>query len=79
MEKPLPIPKVQQIAGHLDIKTTMRYVHGDIINETASLQWSREDRQSKRKTGGAWGRPAPAEEGSEKRNGLRLIVSGKTS
>ena len=47
MGKPLPLPKVQQIAGHSDIKTTMRYVHGDIINETASLQWSREDRKKK--------------------------------
>ncbi|MFK7824167.1 MAG: tyrosine-type recombinase/integrase [Oligoflexales bacterium] len=44
MEKPLPVPKVQQIAGHSDIKTTMRYVHGDIINDTASRQWSRKDR-----------------------------------
>lgn len=45
MRKPLPLPKVQQIAGHSDIKTTMRYVHGDIINETASLQWSLEERR----------------------------------
>lgn len=44
MVKPLPLPKVQQIAGHSDIKTTMRYVHADIINETASLQFSRAER-----------------------------------
>mgnify|MGYP003332057954 CR=1 FL=1 len=48
LSKPLPIPKVQQIAGHSDIKTTMRYVHGDNINETASLQWSREERLRQR-------------------------------
>jgi integrase len=47
MIKALPVPKVQQIAGHSDIKTTMRYVHSDIISETASLQWSREDRKKK--------------------------------
>lgn len=45
MKKPLPLPKVQQIAGHSDIKTTMRYVHADIINETASLQWSLKERR----------------------------------
>ena len=45
MKKALPLPKVQQIAGHSDIKTTMRYVHNDIISETASLQWSRMDRK----------------------------------
>lgn len=44
MKRPLPLPKVQQIAGHTDIKTTMRCVHNDIIRETASLQWSREER-----------------------------------
>ena len=44
MVKPLPLPKVQQIAGHSDVKTTMRYVHADIINETASLQLSRRAR-----------------------------------
>ncbi|MFK7827509.1 MAG: tyrosine-type recombinase/integrase [Oligoflexales bacterium] len=44
MVKPLPLPKVQQIAGHSDIKTTMRYVHNDIIQDTASLQWSRDER-----------------------------------
>ena len=48
MVKPLPLPKVQQIAGHSDIKTTMRYVHNDIIQDTASLQWSREERPRKR-------------------------------
>ncbi len=47
MDKPLPLPKVQQIAGHNDIMTTMRYVHADIINETASLQWSRSERKAK--------------------------------
>lgn len=48
MDKPLPLPKVQQIAGHSDIKTTMRYVHVDVIQDTASLQWSRVDRLSKK-------------------------------
>ena len=42
MVKPLPLPKVQQIDS--DVKTTMRYVHADIINETASLQLSRQAR-----------------------------------
>lgn len=72
MEKPLPLPKVQQIAGHSDIKTTMRYVHGDIINDTASRQWSREDRKAKKE----W------EENEEKNvvpmtKGLRLVSSAK--
>ncbi|MFK7824467.1 MAG: tyrosine-type recombinase/integrase [Oligoflexales bacterium] len=47
MERALPLPKVQQIAGHSDIKTTMRYVHNDIIKETASLQWSREEKKKR--------------------------------
>ena len=50
MVKALPLPKVQQIAGHSDAKTTMRYVHGDIMKETASLQWSREDRRKRQVT-----------------------------
>ena len=44
MRKALPLPKVQQIAGHADVKTTMRYVHNDIIQDTASLQLSRKER-----------------------------------
>ncbi len=65
MDKALPLPKVQQIAGHLDIKTTMRYVHNDIIKETASLQWSRSDRRAKVITE------------VRKTEGLRLVSSGK--
>lgn len=61
MEKPLPLPKVQQIAGHSDIKTTMRYVHGDIIHETASLQWSREDRKRR-----SFGKPQDDERRTKK-------------
>lgn len=49
MNKPLPLPKVQQLAGHSDIKTTMRYVHGDNIQDTASLQWTRADRLAKKR------------------------------
>ena len=47
MARALPLPKVQQIAGHSDIKTTMRYIHNDIIKETASLQWSREEKRER--------------------------------
>ena len=50
MVKPLPLPKVQQIAGHLDIKTTMRYAHRDLINDTASLQLSRGERAAQKAT-----------------------------
>ena len=89
MEKALPVPKVQQIAGHLDIKTTMRYVHADLINETASRQWSREDRQAKKEDGGAGGRPDPDESGKpisgrnadipdtlDKRNIIWIFIGG---
>jgi hypothetical protein len=40
----------------------MRYVHADIIKETASLQWSRVDRQAKKVAGG------------RKKEGLKLVV-----
>lgn len=46
MDKPLPLPQVQKLAGHKDIATTMRYVHADGIENTASLQWSREQRRA---------------------------------
>ncbi|MBI2602705.1 MAG: site-specific integrase [Deltaproteobacteria bacterium] len=69
MGKPLPLPKVQQIAGHSDIKTTMRYVHGDIINETASLQWSREDRRKLKLD----------EDSSDTKKGIRPVGSGKNT
>ncbi len=65
MSRSLPLPKVQQIAGHLDIKTTMRYVHNDIIKETASLQWSRSERRAEVITE------------VRKKEGLRLVSSGK--
>lgn len=46
MDTPLPLPQVQKIAGHRDIGTTMRYVHTNGIENTASRQWSREKRRS---------------------------------
>jgi integrase len=46
MDAPLPLPQVQKIAGHKDISTTMRYVHADGIQNTASRQWSREQRKA---------------------------------
>lgn len=45
MDAPLPLPQVQKIAGHREISTTMRYVHTDGIENTASRQWSREKRR----------------------------------
>jgi len=42
MDKPLPLPQVQKIAGHKEISTTMRYVHTDGIEDTTARQWSRE-------------------------------------
>ena len=74
MEKALPLPKVQQIAGHSDIQTTMRYVHNDIITDTASLQWSRIDRKKKVEEVKAEVLPLPAESPPIKK-GLRLVVS----
>lgn len=47
MEKPIPIPQVQKIAGHKNIATTMRYVHTDGIENTVSLQPSRTERKAK--------------------------------
>jgi integrase len=46
MDKPLPLPQVQKIAGHKDISTTMRYVHSNGIEQTTSMQWSRERRKA---------------------------------
>ncbi len=46
MDTPLPLPQVQKIAGHRDIATTMRYVHTNGIENTASRQWSREKRRA---------------------------------
>lgn len=48
MDRPLPIVKVQQIAGHAEVKTTMRYVHAGGVESTTSGQWSREQRLAKR-------------------------------
>ena len=48
MDRPLPIVKVQQIAGHAEMKTTMRYVHAGGVESTTSGQWSREQRLAKR-------------------------------
>jgi len=45
IDKPLPLPQVQKIAGHKDISTTMRYVHSHGIEQTTSMQWSREQRR----------------------------------
>jgi integrase len=47
MDRPLPLPQVQKIAGHKDISTTMRYVHSNGIEQTTSTQWSREQRKAK--------------------------------
>ena len=41
MDAPLPIVQVQRIAGHSDIKTTMRYVHSSGVEQTTSKQRSR--------------------------------------
>ena len=78
MVKPLPLPKVQQIAGHSDIKTTMRYVHADLINDTASLQLSREERRS---LPGATvpSPPEPPLPEATIKKGLRLVSSSKNS
>ena len=46
MDRPLPLPQVQKIAGHKDIATTMRYVHSHGIDQTTSIQWSREQRKA---------------------------------
>ena len=86
MKQALPLPKVQQIAGHADIKTTMRYVHNDIIRETASLQWSREERLRRgslvEETVPSSSTP-PLPRGQEiEKGGLRLVAqdsSGKNS
>ena len=45
MDKPLSLKKVQEIAGHKDPVTTMRYIHDDGIENTASRQWSRAKRR----------------------------------
>ncbi len=47
MKEALSILKVQQIAGHSDLKTTMGYVHCEGIRGTSSLQLSREERKKK--------------------------------
>jgi len=52
MDKPLPLPQVQLIAGHREISTTMRYVHTDGIENTTSNQWSREQRKAMRANSG---------------------------
>lgn len=46
MDKPLPLPQVQAIAGHREISTTMRYVHTNGIENTTSRQFSREQRRA---------------------------------
>jgi integrase len=48
VDRPLPIVKVQQIAGHAEVKTTMRYAHAGGVEDTTSGQWSREQRLAKR-------------------------------
>lgn len=46
MDAPLPIVQVQRIAGHSEIKTTMRYVHSAGIERTNSIQWSTNKRRA---------------------------------
>jgi len=46
MDKPLSLKKVQEIAGHKEVTTTMRYIHDDGIENTASRQWSRAKRKA---------------------------------
>ena len=48
MDRPLPIVKVQQVAGHAEVKTTMRYVHAGGVEDTTSGQWSRTERLAMR-------------------------------
>jgi len=75
MGKPLALPKVQQIAGHADIKTTMRYVHNDVIKDTASLQWSRKERLEMKRSF------ASAQDDVEVnifKDGLRLITNNSS-
>lgn len=46
MDEPVDILKVQRLAGHSDIKTTMLYVHGSDIKDTGSRMWTREERKA---------------------------------
>ena len=41
MDAPLPIVQVQMIAGHSDLRTTMRYVHSESLRGTSGRQRSR--------------------------------------
>ncbi len=45
MDEPVPITKVQELAGHSDIGTTMIYVHSVGIKDTSSRLWSRAKRK----------------------------------
>ena len=66
--RPVPLRQVQKIAGHREISTTMRYVHTDGIENTSSLQLSREQRKAAKCRG---------EDHSEKEvSGLRVISGG---
>ena len=68
MDKPLPLPQVQLIAGHREISTTMRYVHTDGIENTTSRQWSREQRKAMQEQ--------PPKEQEGKVVSFRLIAGG---
>lgn len=69
MIRPVPLPQVQKIAGHREVSTTMRYVHTDGIENTSSLQLSREQRKA----------ASRREENDPKEEafGLRVISGGR--
>jgi integrase len=69
MVRPVPLPQVQKIAGHKEISTTMRYVHTDGIENTSSLQLSREQRKAASRQG--------EEHSREEVFGLRVISGGR--
>ncbi len=69
MDKPLPLPQVQLIAGHREISTTMRYVHTDGIENTTSRQWSRDQRKAMQEQ--------PPKEQEGKVMPFRLIAGGE--
>jgi len=68
LDKPLPLPQVQVIAGHREISTTMRYVHTNGIENTTSRQFSREQRRAMQN------QPAEADVSSVKH--LKVILGG---
>jgi integrase len=47
IDAPVDIMKVQELAGHSDVKTTMVYGRSAGVKDTSSLQWSRAERQER--------------------------------